>query len=849
MQRVVLLILLLNSSLALGRVKSDEVRQEFIERFCGTDKSPEIQNTVTYLMQSTLWSPPYQSCEHLATAVNTYDTSWFFNNIQYGTDSTTIPFPDKGYDYRLLAYFPRISKLIYSLNERTSKSDLDQIANLTQLSSLDIKGDEYDLATINDRLKDLRFLSKLVNLKELYIRPGFWTATDIDNTRIEIKDLSPLRTLTRLETLTLINMDFSDITPLMSLGNLREVNFTGNEKLENLYGIQYLLNLKSFIFRCRAECDAFSKNNCKPCKDPKFKDLSYLKDLLWLEVLDVSNNIIEDISFLKNLKKLHSLDLQGNRISDISVLNELPNIQILSVSQNEIRNFSPISNLKNLVYLDITQNFGRKLEISSPKIEQLKASRCGLYEVPKLVDSSNLIKLDLSKNKISTFDFADFPMLTEVNLKFNKLKNIHNISLFNKDEDDRELRLENNELETFPWNDVTSFKALYLNNNNITKIDIQEPMPNLTNLEMAGNGLTELPDFENFPKLTRMDFSNNELTELPLIKHDIIYLDVSKNKLSEIKGLSFPSFNFFQVTILDASYNQLKKVDIISPAMFAVDLSYNLLEDYSVNYPVYQSLILRGNKLKRVAFNSPIRSFFLTENPDLKEFFIARPELIANFIVDNVSWSLSREKILTHSLELEGAMFADIPNAKDFLQLLPNKENIETISLANSGLTVFPEIELQGFNKLKILDLSWNNISNYDALAGFENLEDLNIMNNNLDSVSKLPILPQLKSLNLADNINISDISELSTKFPTLKKLKLDNLKKITDVSVFIGMDLSYLDMIGIPVTNLSPLRYQGLEFIRIDGNAPVIQNPDMNTCPVDGQGFGLAAICQRLFD
>jgi Leucine-rich repeat (LRR) protein len=72
--------------------------------------------------------------------------------------------------------------------------------------------------------------------------------------------------------------------------------------------------------------------------------------------LDLSNQQISDISFLRDLLILNDLNLETNFISDISPLNKLFSLEIIILFENRITDISSLKNLIGLEYLDLVSN-------------------------------------------------------------------------------------------------------------------------------------------------------------------------------------------------------------------------------------------------------------------------------------------------------------------------------------------------------------------------------------------------------------------------------------------------------------------------------------------------------------
>ena len=131
----------------------------------------------------------------------------------------------------------------------------------------------------------------------------------------QIFDISPLKSLTKLESLSLNQNEVSDISVLKNLKNLEELDLAKN----------------------------------------KISDVSPLKNLKKLRVLYLSDNKITDLSPLGDLSELRELYLHGNYnghgIKNISALSNLKKLEKLTISGYSIEDFSPLFELSNLEYL------------------------------------------------------------------------------------------------------------------------------------------------------------------------------------------------------------------------------------------------------------------------------------------------------------------------------------------------------------------------------------------------------------------------------------------------------------------------------------------------------------------
>jgi len=113
----------------------------------------------------------------------------------------------------------------------------------------------------------------------------------------------------------------------------------------------------------------------------RLSDISILKELKYLKILDLSDIQLEDISVLKELKSLTHLYLCRNHISDISSLKELNNLRVLHLGRNKLTDITILKYLTSLTKLYLYEN-----QIS---------------DISFIDELINLRVLDLKNNKIN----------------------------------------------------------------------------------------------------------------------------------------------------------------------------------------------------------------------------------------------------------------------------------------------------------------------------------------------------------------------------------------------------------------------------------------------------------------
>ena len=207
-------------------------------------------------------------------------------------------------------------------------SDLSPIQGLTQLTELDLSGNDVsDLSPLVD-------LTQLTSLR-LYNNPlsdispivGLTRLMHLELAKTDVSDLSPLARLTHLRSLHLFNMSLSDVSALSSLTHLTNLDLSGNE-ISDVSPLSGLTQLNYLYLGWNA-----------------ISDISALSGLTQLTSLNLSSNEISDVSPLSGLTQLNYLYLDRNAISDISALSDLAQLKVLYLHRNAILDVSPLVGL------------------------------------------------------------------------------------------------------------------------------------------------------------------------------------------------------------------------------------------------------------------------------------------------------------------------------------------------------------------------------------------------------------------------------------------------------------------------------------------------------------------------
>lgn len=144
-----------------------------------------------------------------------------------------------------------------------------------------------------------------------------------------------------------------------------------------------------------------------------------IKNLNFLEILNLGGNKISGIKGLENLVNLKELNLMSNSISEIKGLENIIDLEVLGLSFNRITEIKGLENLRNLKTLDLMNN-----QISEIKglqtltnLEDLNLLDNSILEIKGLANQANLSVLMIGNNSIPKAILDDIEDI-EVNCPF-----------------------------------------------------------------------------------------------------------------------------------------------------------------------------------------------------------------------------------------------------------------------------------------------------------------------------------------------------------------------------------------------------------------------------------------------
>lgn len=337
-----------------------------------------------------------------------YDSS--FKKYYYVGDETV--------DFKLVAEnLPELQNLAVICSDVKNLSSLGELKSLAWLGLHQCDGSE-DLSFLKNLsgLKKFRYtniygdreceslkpVANLKNLTELYLNVSAKA----------VKDISPIKGLTKLKKLYIENISGKNVSVIENLKNLRELDIEINDS-ESTVDLTFLENLKKLEKLDITERYSWTKSTglSSVTKLKKLKelgihdfedtDLSFIGEMTQLESLSVSyssKSFTKTIGNLKNLKELILMDINGGRRYDMSFLSELTELESLFLFGDRYLDISGISKLKKLKDVSIWLcEFDDLSELKKcPALEKLTIYNCNADFDVKWIEGAKIKELKIS---------------------------------------------------------------------------------------------------------------------------------------------------------------------------------------------------------------------------------------------------------------------------------------------------------------------------------------------------------------------------------------------------------------------------------------------------------------------
>ena len=220
-------------------------------------------------------------------------------------------------------------------------------------------------------------------------------------------DLSDLRHLPYLETLSITGREISDLSFLSGMTHLRELDLSGCTIRADLAVLNTL-----------PELERLSMKGCS------LSTIAFLEGAPALKELDLSGNAIGNLSALASIPTLQVLNLRDNAVADLTPLSGLTELSSLDLAENVLTDLTPITGCARLATLDVSEN---KLTSIAPvqnltALTSFRAEKNQLTDCAALAVCTELRTLDISNNQLTDITMLSaLAKMTEFDFSYNQV--------------------------------------------------------------------------------------------------------------------------------------------------------------------------------------------------------------------------------------------------------------------------------------------------------------------------------------------------------------------------------------------------------------------------------------------
>lgn len=653
-------------------------------------------------------------------SVLVYDTLPFMHILSF-TDSSLVTFK---YARKLVpdSLFAPVDSLDYSADSDTSDSTVT--AEQMYVQTPDTIA--VDAATLYKLLKVFRSQSSLSIAHNHMIRnleplAEMSELTDLDISYTLIDDLTPIRNLNKLRTLSLEACPVTCIDPLRYLTELNELNAAHSQiarldVLSNLKGLAEL-NLDGVPFSELSPLAGLSNLRYLSLKYVQPASFSGLTNLPALTDLNLSSSSVSDLQFAAQLTSLQSLNIDSTKVRDLTPLSALSALSVLQANATGITNLTPLLDLPVLrtIYCDRS---GVTREEAARFMEK-KPGCLVVYNSAHLVSWWNDLDAAWKQIFLKSYQMSEPVSKEQLHQLINQqslslayhtdINNIEPLSMLHRLED---LDLQHTDItDLSPVEGLNNLKNLRINN---TQINSLIPLSALRNLKTLQADHTLIADL--------MPLSNNSNLTVVLCDASEVGQEAAMNLKSALPECVVVYqteklrmwWNYLSPTWRKAFREQLDVPE--SPSDVELQQLADLTRFEISNYPEIKDLaplnvLLRLEKL--VLNNTGVQSLTpVTELPRLTEISLTQSP-IADI------GSLIKMKQLK-KLNLENTPVENVEPLKELTQL---------IGLNLSGTKVQTLKYLSNLTQLEELSISNTRIKNLKPISGLKGIKLLQCYN------------------------------------------------------------------------------------------------------------------------
>jgi internalin A len=266
----------------------------------------------------------------------------------------------------------------------------------------------------------------------------------------------------------------------------------------------------------------------------KVSDITPLKDLTQLLLLDISETQVSDLKPLKDFTQLQLLDVRLTQVSDLTPLKALTKLETLRISMTYVSDLIPLKDIITLRRLDVNMTIVSDLTPlkDSTQLQILHANSTQVSDLTHLKYLTQLRQLNLSSTQVS--DLTPLKALTQLRLLDISSTQVSDLT---------------------PLKDSTQLQIFYANSTQVSDITPLKDLTQLRQLNLSSTQVSDLTPLKALTQLEQLSVSWTQVSELKPLKDLTLLrkLNVSNTQVSDLtplrrvieKGVSIKNVNGF----------------------------------------------------------------------------------------------------------------------------------------------------------------------------------------------------------------------------------------------------------------------------------------------------------------
>lgn len=747
----------------------------------------------------------------------------------------------EGNNIKNLVNFKNANKLeeLRLYNYNSSNNDVinySYIASITSLKTLEITDTSLTTAF------NINTLSKLTNLEKLNLNlnnqikditniGSFANLTELDLSANYIEDISPLKNLTKLETLRIKTTDSDKNMETLKAINVKQSLYYYQD-IDNIYiekgkkteaelptVIQKMTDKNSPIYTEEINVDSslISLNNDKTklildgTKAELGTGTSYIRAnhdynnegqggrTVQLNIKYTVHETVEKKEEVNipdsELKRylLKEYDADGDKV----ITNyDMLQIKTLYIAGNyDIKNLTGLEVAQNITSLSLSANYTDVSAVNKLKnLKTLSISNYATDIIPKLTIVNNLTSLTINNYNGKELDYA----------QLGTLKNLQELTVY---ESGRKTNIDMNTLKN-----LTNLKTLRITTTvKLDNLDALQQLKALTTLGLhTGDKLEDIAFVSKLTWLTNLDLSDNMISNITPLRAltKLTYLNIERNPINTKESETAETLK----TLKDKGTN----ISVIET---------NATTNIEFKDAKFKEVLLKNN----TADLNKDNQISIEEMERLSYLYLSASNNETISSIDEITYATNLYHISIYSKVEDLTPITKLKNLKNL--------SISGDSLNDKNLKI-----IAGLTNLETLSVSVNNnINNLEVFGNLKNLKDLSVSCYvyvegkqkvfDLKGIEKLTNLNRVSVLGSVSNIN------LLKKLPKLQRIETSEKLYKED-----GTQLTNKELVDfLKSLNVKNIRFSGSQSEVKLGNILVGSNQKLNLATIDNELIKLA--------